>query len=110
MIALGQDNTVKQRPEHPSRRQQILKRPQRPRDRLAVRDLQVGPRGRDHQMAAVRQHHDQLQPTTAAHPPHQLKRLTVPCVMSADDPHRPREAIEVGSVSCLPSIASATSG
>ena len=33
IIALGQDDTLKQRPEHPPRGQQVLQRPQRPRRR-----------------------------------------------------------------------------
>ena len=53
-------------------------------------------------MAAVRQHQDQLQPAAAAHPPHQLKRAALPCMTRPQHPHRRREAIEMGSVSCLP--------
>ena len=42
------------------------------------RALQIRPRRRHQQMAAVGQHQDQLQPPTAAHPPHQLKRAALP--------------------------------
>ncbi len=88
MIALGQDDTLEQRLEHPSRREQILERAQRPRPDRRWRGLQIGPRGRDHQMAGVRQDQDQLKAPTAVHPSHQLKRLSLPRVSSSDDPHR----------------------
>ena len=95
--------------QHPPRDQQILKRTQgllatcratrrRRRHRLT---LQVGPRRRDQRAAAVRQHQDQLQPPLAAHPPDQLKRAALQRVPRPHDPDRRREAIEVGSVSCL---------
>jgi len=110
MIALGQDDTLEQRLEHPSRGEQIPKRAQRPRPDRPRRGLQIGPRGRDHQMTGVRQDQDQLQPPAPVHPAHQLKRLSLPRMRASDDPHRRREAIEVGLVSCVPSISSATSG
>ncbi|MDP9135330.1 MAG: hypothetical protein M3N56_10960, partial [Actinomycetota bacterium] len=70
IIAPGQDDTLDQRLQHPPRLQEIVKRAQRPRRRRRPgRAPQVGPRGRDHQMAAVWQHQDQLEPAAAAHPP-----------------------------------------
>jgi len=102
IIALRPDDTLKQRHQHPPCREQIAKRTERPGQRRLDRALQISPRGRNHQVAAVGQHHDQLQPPTAAHPAHQLKRLSLPRVTRANDPHPRREAIEVGSVSCLP--------
>jgi hypothetical protein len=108
MIALSQDGTLKHRLQDPPRRQQIIQRPQRPRlDRLGS-GLQVSPRGRDHQVAAVRQHQDQLELTPPAHPPHPLKRAALPRMPTPDDPDRRREAIEMGSVSCLPSTEFST--
>jgi hypothetical protein len=108
IIALGQDDTRKQRLEHPPRREKIIQRRQRPTVRRSRHCLKVGPHGRDHQVAAVRQHDDQLQPTAAPHPPHQPKRAALPRMPSPDDPHRRRKAIEMGSVSCLPLTASTT--
>jgi hypothetical protein len=110
MIALAQDDTLEQRLEHPSRREQIVKRAQRPRpDRLRC-GLQIGPRGRDHQMTGVRQDQDQLKAPAPVHPAHQLKRLPLPRMRAADDPDRWREAIEVGLVSCVPSRRYRTGG
>jgi hypothetical protein len=88
MIALSQDDTLKQRFEHSSRGEQILKRAQRPRPDRRGRGLQIGPRGRDHQMAGVRQDQDQLKAPAPVHPAHQLKRPALPRVSSSDDPHR----------------------
>jgi hypothetical protein len=88
MIALSQDDTLKQRLEHSSRGEQILKRAQRPRPDRRGRGLQIGPRGRDHQMAGVRQDQDQLKAPAPVHPAHQLERLVLPRVSSSDDPHR----------------------
>jgi len=102
IIPLAQDDTLNQRAEDSARRQQILKRSQRARPRRLDRALQIGPRRRHHQVAAVRQHHDQLQPAATAHPPHHLKRAALPRVTRPHNPHRRREAIEVGSLSCLP--------
>jgi hypothetical protein len=107
MIPLAQDRTLKQRLKHPPHREQIIKRAERPRRRLD-RAPQISPRGRDHQMTAVRQHHDQLQPTMTVHPTHQLKRAALPRVTRPKNPHRRRETIEVGLMSCLPSIAFST--
>jgi hypothetical protein len=108
IIALGQDDTLEQRVKNPSRGEQIIKRRQRPRPGRVGRDLQIGPRRRDEQVASVRQHHNQLQAPAAPHPPHQLKRAALPRVPRPPNPDRRREAIEVGSVSCLPSTASPT--
>jgi hypothetical protein len=110
IIALGQDDTLKQRLEHPSRGEQILKRAQRPRPRRLRRGLQIGPNGRDHQMAAVRQDQDQLKAPAPVHPTHQFKRLSLPGMRAPDDPHRRRVAIEVGLVSCVPSGRSRMTG
>jgi hypothetical protein len=111
MIALGEDDTVQQRLQHPPDREQIIKRGQRARLgrlRRGGRRLKIRPRGRNEQRAAVRQHHDQLQPAPAAHPTPQLKRAALPRMRTPNDPHRRREAIEVGLVSCLPSIGFST--
>jgi hypothetical protein len=88
MIALGQDDTLKQRLEHPARGEQILERAQRPRPDGLGRGLQIGPRGRDHQMAGVRQDQEQLKAPAPVHPAHQLKRLSLPRMSAPDDPHR----------------------
>ena len=88
MIALGQDDTLEHRLEDSSRGEQILKRAQRPRPDWRWRGLQIGPRGRDHQMAGVRQDQDQLKAPATVHPAHQLKRLSLPRVSSSNDPHR----------------------
>jgi hypothetical protein len=85
MIALGQDDTLEQRLEDSSRGEQILKRAQRPGPDRLRRGLQIGPRGRDHQMAGVRQDQDQLKTPTPVHPAHQLKRLSLPRMPPADD-------------------------
>ncbi|HEX2703311.1 MAG TPA: hypothetical protein VHM72_07765 [Solirubrobacteraceae bacterium] len=87
MIALGQDDTLKQRLEHSSRGEQILQRAQRPRPGRLRRGLQIGPRCRDHQMAGVRQDQDQLKAPAPVHPAHQLKRPSLPRVPSSDDPY-----------------------
>ncbi|HEY2202205.1 MAG TPA: hypothetical protein VGH56_09955 [Solirubrobacteraceae bacterium] len=109
MIALGQDDTVQQRIQHPPGREQIIKRGQRARLgrlRRGARGFKVRPRGRNEQRAAVGQHHDQLQPAPAAHPASQLERAAFPRVAGPDYSNRRREAIEVGLVSCLPSTES----
>jgi hypothetical protein len=103
MFALGQDDTLKQRFQDPPRAKQIIERSERPGLRRPGRSLQVRPRRRDHQMTAVRQHHDQLQATATAHPAQQLKRAALPCMTGPQHTHQRREAIEVGSVSSLPS-------
>jgi hypothetical protein len=78
IIPLGQDGTREQRHQHPPQRQQIRERPERARHQRFRRSVQIGPGSRDQQMTAIRQHQNQLQPTAAAHPPHQLKRTTFP--------------------------------
>ncbi|MBV8868658.1 MAG: hypothetical protein JOY65_04480 [Acetobacteraceae bacterium] len=103
MIALALDDTLEHRIEHPAGGEQIIQRRQRPRLQCLDRRLQVGPCRRDQQASAIRQRHEQLQPTVAVHPAGQLKRPALPRMPTTDDPHRRREAIEVGSVSCLPS-------
>jgi hypothetical protein len=108
IIPLAQDDTLNQRVQDSARRQQILKRSQRARPGRFDRALQIGPRRRHHQVAAVRQDQDQLQSAAAAHPPHQLKRAALPRMTRPHDPHGCREAVEVGSVSCLPLTASLT--
>jgi len=108
IIPLAQDDTLNQRVQDSARSQQIVKRSQRARPGRFDRALQIRPRRRHHQVAAVRQHQDQIEPAATAHPPHQLKRAALPRVTRPHDPHRRREAVEVGSVSCLPSIAFST--
>jgi hypothetical protein len=114
IIAPDQDNTVPDgrlaRParaqhavQHPSHRQQILERPQRPRRRRPSAH-QVRPGRRNERAAAVRQHEQQLEPAIPAHPADQLKRAALQRVPGARDPDRRREAIEVGSVPCLLSM------
>jgi predicted metal-dependent phosphoesterase TrpH len=101
--------TITQHPvQDPPRRQQILQRAQRPRHSRAHRALQISPRRRDQQPAAIRQHQDQLQPPAAAHPPDQLKRAARLRVARPHHPHARRKAIEVGLVSCLLSIGFST--
>jgi len=108
IIAPGQDDTLDQRLQHPPRLQEIVKRAQRPRRRRPGRAPQVSPRGRDHQMASVWQHHDQLELAASAHPPHQLKRAVLPRMPHPHDPHPLRKAIEMGSLSSLPLTRSIT--
>jgi hypothetical protein len=110
IIALGPDALLKQRIEHPSRAEQCIQRPQRPRRERAGRALEIRPRGRHEQMAAVRQHHDQLQALMPVHPADQLKRPALPCMPRPHDPDRSREAIEVGLVSCSSSQALTING
>jgi len=64
--------------------------------------LKICPLCRDKQGAAVLEDQDQLQLAPAAHPARQLKRAALQRVTRAHDPDGRREAIEVGSVSCLP--------
>jgi hypothetical protein len=108
IIALGQDDTPNQRLEHTARGQQVLQRPQRPSGRRVRRSLEIGPRRRDQRAAVVRQHEDQLEPAAAPHPAHQRERAALQWMTRPHDPHLLREAVEVGSVSCLPLIASGT--
>lgn len=88
IIALAQDDTLNQRRQHPPGGQQILKQTQRPCPDRLQHGLQIGPRCRDHQMAGVRKDQDQLQPSVAVHPAHQLKRLSLPRMRTPNDPHR----------------------
>jgi hypothetical protein len=108
IIPSGQDDTLKHRREHPRQRQQIIQRAEHPRPRGSGRRLEVRPRRRDQRPAPVRQRQDQLKPAATAHPPDQGKRAAFPRVTRAHDPHPPRKAVEVGSVSCLPSTGSTT--
>jgi hypothetical protein len=94
--------------QHLPRRQQVLQRAQRSRHHRTHRTLEVRPRRRHRQSAAVVQHQNQLQPSAAAHPPDQLKRAALQRMTRPHHPHARREAIEVGLVSCLPSTKSAT--
>jgi hypothetical protein len=94
--------------QHPSRGQQVLDRAQHPRLRRPHRAFQIRPRCRHQQPAAVGQHKDQLQPPPTTHPPDQLKRAALQRMSRPHHPHHRREAIEVGLVSCLLSIAFST--
>jgi hypothetical protein len=71
-------------------------------------DIEICPFCGDQQATAVPKHHDQLKLALAAHPARQLERAALKRVTRPHDPHRRREAIEVGSVSCLLSIAFST--
>jgi hypothetical protein len=119
IIAPGQDDTAPTSPllkqtgtqhavQHPPHRQQVPHRAHRPRLERLDRTLQIRPRRREQQPTAVRQHQDQLQPPPAAHPPDQLERAALQRMPLPNDPDRRREPIEVGLVSCLPSIAFST--
>jgi hypothetical protein len=101
----GQDATPQQTVEHATRLKQIGERGKRARRRLLGGRLEIGPPGRDQRAAAVRQDEDQLEPPAATHPADQLKRAALQWVTRPHDPHPLREAVEVGSVSCLPSTA-----
>lgn len=70
--------------------------------------LKICPFCGDKHGAAVLEHQDQLKLTPAAHPAGQLKRAALKRVAGPYDPDGRREAIEVGSVSCLLSTASRT--
>jgi hypothetical protein len=104
----GQDATPQHTVEHAARLEQIGERGKRARSRPLGGRLEISPPGRNQRAAAVRQHQDQAQRATAAHPADQLKRAALQWVTRPHDPHRLREAVEVGSVSCLPSTASTT--
>jgi hypothetical protein len=94
--------------KHSPRRQQVLQRPERPcRWRVSVA-LQIRPFCRDKEGAAVLKHQDQLQLAPAAHPARQPERAALKRVACPHNTDRRREAIEVGSVSCLLSIAFST--
>ena len=104
IFAPGQDDTLKQPVEHAPRRQQILKRPQRPRRRRLRQALQVRPPGRDQRAAAVGQHEQQIQRAATAHPAHHRELMALQWVTRTHDPHHRREPIKVavGSMSGLP--------
>jgi hypothetical protein len=115
IIAPGQDDTApvgrlirqvstQHAVQHPSHRQQLLGRAQRARGQRPGLTLQIAPRRRDPGAAAVRQHQEQIEPPAAAHPPDQLKRADVQRMARPHHPDCRREAIEVGSVSCLLSM------
>jgi hypothetical protein len=110
IISRGQDDTLNQRPQDPPRSEQIIKRSERPDLRPPGRRVQVRPHRRDHQVAAIGQHQDQLQSAATAHPAQQLKRPALPRMTRPQNPDCRREAIEVGLVSCLPSPALTITG
>jgi len=70
--------------------------------------LEICPICGDEQATAVLKHEDQLELAPAAHPAGQLERAALKRMARAHNPDQRREAIEVGSVSCLPSIGSST--
>jgi hypothetical protein len=104
----GQDATPQHTVEHAARLKQIGEPGKRARRRPLGGRLEIGPPGRDQRAAAVRQHQDQAQRATAAHPADQLQRAALQWVTRPHHPHRLRKAVEVGSVSRLPSIAFST--
>ena len=67
--------------------------------------LEICPFCGDEHATAVLKHEDQIELAPPAHPAGQLERAAQKRVARAHNPDRRREAIEVGSVSCLPSIA-----
>ncbi|HEY3728292.1 MAG TPA: transposase [Solirubrobacteraceae bacterium] len=114
IIAPDQDNTAaahrtigqasaQHTVQHPPHRQQIPDRTKRTRRLRSGATLQISPRRRNERPAAIRPHQQQLQPTSPAHPPGQLKRTPLQRMARPNHPDHRREAIEVGSVSCLPS-------
>ena len=90
----------------PNFRHPHVQRGQRPRPRRLDRCLEIGPGRRDQRAAAARAREGQLEPSVPAHPAHQLERTALQWMTRTDDPHRRREAVEVGSVSCLLSTRS----
>ena len=87
IIALGQDDTLEQRLQHPPRREQILQRAQRPRRRRPGR----APPGRSTppgSSAWLPSGSTRISSSraAAAHPPHQLKRAALPRVTRAARP------------------------
>ena len=64
--------------------------------------FEICPGSRNEQGTAVRQHQDQLKLTPAAHPAGEPKRAALQRMAGPHNSDRRREAIEVGSVSCLP--------
>jgi hypothetical protein len=72
----------------------------------ARRGLQVGPGRWDQALAAVRQDQDEIELAPAAHPAEHRQRPALERVTAPDDRDLGREALEMGSVSCLLSTAS----
>jgi hypothetical protein len=79
--------------------------------RLACRhDLpsrEIGPVGRNQRAGTVRQDQDQTQPTLSMDAAEDFERLPFKRMMWPNDPDESRH-LDVGSVSCLPSIISIT--
>jgi hypothetical protein len=96
----------KQRGDHPHRVQQIRQRSQRARLDHVPGCLRVGPPGRHQRLAAIRQHHQQLQHTVPVHPTKHRKRLPFKGVSAAGHPNRDGQRLETGSVSQLRSTES----
>ncbi len=97
--AIGQ-TSAQHAVQHPAHPQQILERTQRPRNRTPG-PSQVSPLRRNERPAAIRHHQQQLQPARPAHPPGHPKRTPLQRMARPHHPDHRREAIEVGSVSCL---------
>ena len=70
--------------------------------------FEICPGGRNEQGTAIRQHQDQLKLTPAAHPAGEPKRAALQPMAGPHNSDRRREAIDVGSVSCLPSTGFST--
>src|ERR671919_1104588 len=70
---------------------------------------EIGPLGRNQRAGAVRQDQDQTQPTLPVEAAEDFERLPFKWMMWPNDPDESRH-LDVGSVSCLPSTASATRG
>ena len=68
---------------------------------------EIGPVGRNQGAGAVRQDQDQTPPTLSVEAAEDFERLPFKWVMWPNDPDESRP-LDVGSVSCLPSIASIT--
>jgi hypothetical protein len=68
---------------------------------------EIGPVGRNQGAGAVRQDQDQTQPTLSVEPTEDFERLPFKRMMRPNDPDKSRH-LDVGSVSCLPSIISIT--
>jgi hypothetical protein len=66
---------------------------------------EIGPVGRNQRAGAVRQDQDQTQPILSMEPAEDFERLPFERMMWPNDPDESRH-LDVGSVSCLPSIAS----
>jgi hypothetical protein len=75
--------------------------------------VQVGPRRWNQGPRAIGQHQEQVQTAVPMEPPQHFERLAFEGMLRSDDGHAFRIAVEVvvmGSVSCLPSITSTSSG